>query len=158
MGVTPGFALPYPERSDLGGNFPAAMADLAADVDAALGLVVPDSGLLSMALTPAAGWSVVGDEYRIVGPWLFFDLSFERTGANLVANAQGNIADELVATIDDPALRPAMTNWVGLYRAGFTGGGALINGGSGNFTITSAHSTSTISTGDDVVIGGVYSI
>lgn len=158
MGATPVFGLPYPERVEMGGDFPAELAALAADVDAALGLVVPDSGVLALGVTPATGWTVSGNQHRVISAWLHFNLRFTRTGVDIVANAQGNFNDELVATITDVAKRPAMTNWVGLFRAGFTGGGCLVNGNSGNFTLTSAHSNSTIANGDEVVIGGVYSI
>lgn len=157
MPVTPIYGLAYPDADDLGGDFPAVLADLAADVDAALGLVVPDSGVLTnLGLTPATGWNLLLNQHRTIGKILHFQFRFTRTGAAIVATSTSNITDSLCGTITTAAKRPAMPNWVGMFRTNDTGGGALINGPTGNITITSAHTSSDIATGDNVIIAGSY--
>lgn len=159
MPATPVYGLAYPGPDDLGGGLPAGLADLAADVDAALGQVAPDSGVLTnLGVTPAAGWTLTNNEHRVVGKLLHFYFRLERSGANLVANAVGDLPDTQVLTITTAAKRPVMPYWAGAYRASFTGGAALIVGSTGVLQITSAHSSSSIDTTHVLIAAGTYSI
>lgn len=166
----------YPDDStavdDLAGLFSAQ----ATSVQAALASIrtslapVPtsDTGWTLSGLTlGSAGWSGIADSTGNTGAGLkggmrkvgnLVELRFRatRAGADLVANAQGNIGDSIVAVINNTALRPS-----GMVFATFDFGPGLGTGGcrvqaDGGVYVVDAYPNSKILTGQQIQVHAIY--
>ncbi|MBO0826200.1 MAG: hypothetical protein J2P24_00320 [Streptosporangiales bacterium] len=162
MPVTPDHDLTYPNPDDAP-NGPRQVQQLALDVDQALTGLLVDTGVQAgLDVTPAAGWQVTARQYRLIGKKMYLRLETQRTGANITAdttgagNAPGNIADTVIATINDVQLRPAFDTY-GLFRGSITSGSCQV-GADGRVWIVDMHSNSSIRTNDTVNISMPYPI
>lgn len=159
------------EVDDLAGLF----ADQAASVQAALSALrtavapVPtaDTGWLLTGLTVASGWTGITDSMgnsggsivggmRKVGSHVELRFRATRTGATLTANAQGNIGDTLVATINNTGLRPAGSVYATFDLGPGTGTGGCRIQNDGQIVIVDAYPSATIAAGKSVQIGANY--
>lgn len=108
-----------------------------------------DTGWLTLDVTAAAGWTLAAGVYRRWGPMVSIRVECERTGADIVASAAGNIVgDPLVYTINTIEARPTQ-QWQFMFHASVTSGGSVLNT-AGALNITDMHSTSTIATNNFV--------
>jgi hypothetical protein len=79
-----------------------------------------DTGWIDLSVTAATGFSLVYAVYRLWGPMVSIDMQYIRTGADIVANASGNVVgDPLVCTINTVPARPSRTTPV-IGRASVT--------------------------------------
>lgn len=124
------------------------------DITALQGLAPNDTGWQNLALTPDTGFTVNTALYRRWGPVVAIIVRLNRTGADITANAQGNIPDDLVATIDTIAIRPDQTIRVHV-ECSITSGSAFINT-SGGIVLSALHTNSSLRTNDIMSISPTY--
>jgi hypothetical protein len=114
-----------------------------------------DTGWLTLTVTPAAGFTAISNVYRRWGPVTMIRVQMNRSGADIVAGATGNVVgDPLMFTITNAAalpdqIIPCMVN------CSVTSGGSLIDT-SGAVNITDLNSNSAIATGDTARIYATY--
>lgn len=114
-----------------------------------------DTGWLAMSVAAGAGFTLVSAVYRLWGPLVGIRFEFERTGADIVANASGNVVgDPPICTINTIEARPSEQQMT-LVQASLTSGGGRI-GTNGVCDITDLHSNSSILTGHFVRVSGTY--
>jgi hypothetical protein len=114
-----------------------------------------DTGWLTLATTPAAGFTLTQALYRRWGPTVMIRLEYERTGADIVAGATGNVVgDPLIATITEVNARPSQPIQT-LLHASLTSGACVINT-AGAINLTDMHSSSTIATTNQVRVTAMY--
>ena len=114
-----------------------------------------DTGWLTMSAAAAVGWTLTSAVYRLWGPIVGIRVEYERTGADIVANAQGNVVgDPLIATISTIAARPSQQELIVIHSSLTSGMGTIST--TGLINLTDMHSSSTISTGNFVRVSGTY--
>ncbi len=114
-----------------------------------------DTGWLALSVTAAAGWTLASAFYRRWGPMVGIRVEYERTGADIVAGASGNIVgDPQVFTINTVEARPSQ-QWQFMFHASLTSGGCVLNT-AGVLDITDAHSNSTVATNNFVRFSTTY--
>lgn len=152
MPSTANFNLPYPSPQDAPDGASQIRA-LAEAVDEAL--VLNDTGTqTNMGLQIASGWQLIEKVHRVIGKICFFRLYVTRTGSTLTG-VGGNLADTLIATITDPALRPAFFQ-VAVLRASATGGTVQLSDVTGDITLVDIHTSGEIETGENAQMNFVY--
>lgn len=133
----------------------ARVAATEGDVAALQAVTASDSGWLVLSTTPAAGFALTSAVYRRWGPMVMIRVEYQRTGADLVANASGNIVgDPLVVTINTVNARPS-ENIPVLIHSSVTSGSGVINT-LGAINLTDLHSNSAILTDHQVRITATY--
>lgn len=131
------------------------LASVEGDVAALQTASATDTGWLALSVTAAAGWSLASAVYRRWGPMVGIRVECERTGADIVANAAGNVVgDPLVFTINTVEARPTQ-QWQFLLHASVTSGGCVLNT-SGALNLTDLHSNSSILTNHFVRASSTY--
>jgi hypothetical protein len=112
-----------------------------------------DSGYIATAITAASGWSVQAQGLRRVGNLALVHLSVTRTGSAVTVPADGNVANEQVATLP-VGFRPVNT-----YQPLSSSSTGRVTSGAANTdgTVTLAATTpgSNIETGDTISLDGV---
>lgn len=102
----------------------------------------------TLTVTAQTGWGSPTVGVRRAGQVIDFSVNINRTGANIVAGATGNITDTPVFQIDQSAFFPANIHYTMFSNPNYFGGGSLSS--SGLYTMQSLVSTATITTGDTV--------
>ncbi|WP_019629569.1 hypothetical protein [Actinomadura atramentaria] len=106
----------------------AALRERVADLDPYIAYAeeqLPDSGWRRIVgAASVAGWKYSTGELRQVGPWVFTLFQQARTGADIVAGADGRVPDLKMATFNDPVMMPAERRALAQstatsYRAGY---------------------------------------
>lgn len=115
-----------------------------------------DTGWLALSVTPGSGFSAaLVAVYRRWGPMAAIRVEFQRTGAALTANAQGNIVgDPTLCTINTTEVRPDQ-QLVAVINASVTSGSGIMSTG-GLITIADLNSNSSIATDDVVRVTSTY--
>lgn len=114
-----------------------------------------DTGWLNLSSSPASGWIASISLYRRWGPIVALRLQLQRTGADITANASGNVVgDPTFVTINNVDARPDQPT-VTLIHASVTSGGGVINT-NGTISITDLNSNSSIGTDDLVRVSHTY--
>ncbi len=133
----------------------ARVASAEGDIAALQAVTASDTGWLTLTTTPAAGFTLTQALYRRWGPMVMIRLEYERTGADIVAGATGNVVgDPLVATITEVNARPSQPIQT-LLHASLTSGACVINT-AGAINLTDMHSSSTIATTNQVRVTAMY--
>lgn len=133
----------------------ARVAATEGDVAALQAVTASDSGWLVLSTTPAAGFALTSAVYRRWGPMVMIRIEYQRTGADIVANASGNVVgDPLVATINTVDARPS-ENIPVLIHASVTSGACVINT-LGAINLTDLNSSSSILTDHQVRVTATY--
>jgi hypothetical protein len=165
----------YPDDSTAVDDLAGLFADQATSVQAALALLrtslapvpVADSGWLLNGLTPATGWNGISDSMgnsgsslkggmRKVGQHVELRFRATRSGGTLTANAQGNLGDNLVCTINNTGFRPAGSVYATYdFGPGIGTGGCRIQA-DGTVYIVDAYPTAKIAAGNQVQITANY--
>lgn len=131
------------------------LASVEGDVAALQTASGTDTGWLPLSVAMAAGWTFTSGVYRRWGPMVGIRAECERTGADIVANASGNVVgDPLIFTINTVEARPTQ-QWQLLLHASVTSGGCVINT-AGALNVTDLHSNSTIATNNFIRISTTY--
>lgn len=115
---------------------------------------VNDSGWIALTVTAAAGYAVSTALYRHWGPVVSIHIILTRTGGAFAANAQGNVTDTLLCTINTVDARPTQTTYTAI-QCTVTSGTASVNT-SGTVLIADMHANSLVSTDDVVRIMTTY--
>ena len=128
--------------------------DLLAKINKAVPLS-DDTGWLTNQLTAASGWSINFQQIRRVGRTVSVYLSVTRTGAAIPVEAQGNVTNQVVATIS-ASFAPLRYNQV------------LVSGGAGRVAtgfisdvgirLAAVSSGADITQGESLSLGGSYFI
>lgn len=162
MPVTPDHGLSYPGPDDLPDG-PGQIKQLALDTEAALQVLIPDTGVKTdLDVTASTNWTISAKQYRIIGKKMYLRLQIVYSGANITADgtgtgqAPGNIPDTVIATINDATKRPTIAAF-GLYRSTVTSGASQI-AADGRVSAVDAHTTSQIRTNDTVNVSMAYPI
>ena len=113
-----------------------------------------DTGWIALSVAAAGGYSLSSALYRHWGPVVMVQIVLERTGGNFTANAQGNVTDTTICTINTTDARPVNQTYTAI-QATLTSGSALVNA-NGTVVIADMHSTSVINTNDLVRITTTY--
>lgn len=114
-----------------------------------------DTGWLTLSTSPAAGFTVTSAVYRRWGPLVMIRVEYERTGADIVATATGNVVgDPDIATINEVNARPSQSIQV-LVHSSVTSGAGTLNT-SGVISLTDLNSGSTIATTHRVRVTSMY--
>lgn len=146
MPTTANFGLRYPALTNAP-DVPTDIKNLADDVDGAL--AAQDSGLLSnLGWAMGANWSLNESLHRIINGVMFVRFYFQRTGAQLVGSAVGNVGDETIATLTDSAMWPQLF-WVVPVRFSNTGGTVQLSDTTGVLALTDLHTNGVVNTGDN---------
>lgn len=139
---------------------PKQVQRLAEDTDAALTALIQDTGVRTdLSVTPASGWSIAVKAYRVVGKAMDLRLQIVRNAAAITdagGSTPGNIADTVVATINDATKRPSMDTF-GIYRCAVTSGSSQVNA-DGQVWVTDLHKGSSISSSDALNVRVTYPI
>lgn len=131
------------------------LASVEGDVAILQGASATDTGWLSLSIAPAAGWTTASAVYRRWGPMVGIRVECERTGADIVANASGNIVgDPLAFTINTVEARPTQ-QWQMVLHASVTSGSCVINT-AGAMNLTDLHSNSSILTNHFIRVSTMY--
>lgn len=114
-----------------------------------------DTGWIALAVTASAGFSTVTALYRQWGPVVSIRVEFTRTGADIVANSQGNIVgDPSLCTIDNVDARTS-EQFVATINASVTSGSGIMST-AGNISIADLNSNSVIATDNTVRVTSTY--
>jgi hypothetical protein len=164
----------YPDDSTEVDDLAGIFADQATSVQAALAAIrtslapvpVSDTGWLLTGLTVASGWSGIADSVgstsaplkggmRKVGSHVELRFRVTRTGAAITANAQGNFGDNLIATINNTALRPAGNIYASFDITGTGMGGCRIEP-DGTINVVDAYPSAKINSGAIIQVTANY--
>jgi hypothetical protein len=166
----------YPDNQtavdDLAGLFAAqatsVQAALASMRTALTPVPITDSGWTLNGLTLAAGWTGIADSsgnsgttglkggMRKVGNRVELRFRATRSGVALTANAQGNIGDNIVCTINNTPFRPAGSIYATYdFGPGIGTGGCRIES-DGNIYIVDAYPTAQIKPGQQIQVTANY--
>jgi hypothetical protein len=164
----------YPDNNtqvdDLAGLFAAqansvkaALSQLESDLAP---VPVSDTGWTLAGITVAGGWSGVADAngnasnlkggMRKIGSLVELRFRVTRSGAALTANAQGNIGDTLVCTINNTAYRPAGNIYSTFDLGPGRGTGGCRIEADGTVNVVDAYPTAKINSGDQIQITAMY--
>lgn len=159
------------EVDDLAGIFAAQAASvqaaLAALRVASAPVPIVDTGWTLTGLNVATGWSGITDSngnsgtvikggMRKVGNDTELRFRATRSGGALTANAQGNIGDTLVATINNTAFRPAGTVYATFDLGPGKGTGGIRIGTDGSVFVVDAYPSAKINSGDQIQVSARY--
>lgn len=161
----------YPDNAtnvdDLAGLFAAQATSVQAALAGLRTFATPlpqaDSGWTLAGITAATNWTGITDSMgnsgapllggmRKVGNDVEFRFRATRTGATLTANAQGNIGDTLVCTINNTSFRPAGSIYATFDLGPGTGTGGCRIENNGSVYIVDAYPSATIIAGSRVQI------
>jgi hypothetical protein len=114
-----------------------------------------DTGWLALAVTPGTGFTLSTAVYRQWGPVVSIRIDCTRTGADIVANSQGNVVgDPLLCTIDNVDVRTS-EQLVATINASVTSGSGIM-ATSGTISIADLNSNSVIATDNIVRVTSTY--
>lgn len=161
-GTTTLYGFPYPGPDDPD-NVPGDIQALAEAIEATISGLITDTGDQSnLSVTPGANWAVSSAAYRVLlGKLMLVTFNVTYSGADITAGAAGdthpgNMADTTMLTVQDTAKRPT-TNQIAEAKATFTGGTAQLNT-AGVLQIVDMHTSSKISSGDNVLTSFCYGL
>jgi len=109
--------------------------------------------------TAGAGWSVVSALLVRTARISTINVTVQRTGANIVAGAGGDIADSLLGTINAnwrPHADLTASDFAVFVQNSIGSGGANMAVNTGNVTLRSWNSAATISTGNNINFTATY--
>lgn len=108
-GTTANRGYHYPDPTDAP-NGPVEIQQLATDVDTDVNTLVTVLGpVTSGVVSPAAGVTIVNQQFTKSFGWVSFRLTITYTGSTITAGASGNIANTTFATITDTRFKPLST-------------------------------------------------
>lgn len=114
-----------------------------------------DTGWVNLSVTAATGFSLNYALYRLWGPVVGIHLECARTGADIVANASGNVVgDPLVCTINTVAARPSQTIPI-IGRASVTSATVDVFT-TGEISISDMRTNSTLATDHNIRFSATY--
>lgn len=117
-----------------------------------------DAPWTTTGITAASGWALTTGAYRITGGMVTVACKLDRTGSDITVSGGGNFSNVAVATLP-AAIRPTSHpldyvpfSWISTV----CGGGGHLVPSTGVLTIDDAHSSGSLSTGDDFWLQLVY--
>lgn len=106
----------------------------------------------------AAGWSTTNASETVKAGWLLMNITVQRTGATITANAAGNITDVAVGTLNNALIAPAIPGTPNVTFMGTTGvthGSMGLAPDTGLVTLFTLAPTSSITTGESITFSFV---
>lgn len=100
-----------------------------------------------ISITPATGWGSITQDWEIANGWINLELTATRTGSGITGPSNGNLANNLVATLNDH--KPSRRQ-IGSYAPAGGGGETSLNP-LGQWYLLSLMPTAVIATGDVAV-------
>lgn len=167
----------YPDDSTEVDDLAGIFADTATSVQAALASIrsgvsaaqpaITDTGWLLTGLNVASGWTGIADSVgsssaplkggmRMIGNHVELRFRATRSGATLTANAQGNFGDNVVATINNTALRPAGNVYASFDIGPGTGMGGVRIEPDGTVNVVDAYPSAKITSGLVIQVSANY--
>lgn len=165
----------FPDDNTAVDNLAGLFSAQATSVQAALATLraqlaptpISDSGWTLSGLTVAPNWSGIADSVGNTGSGLkggmrkigsLVELRFRvtRTGTTLTANAQGNIGDTLVCTINNTAFRPSGNIYATFDLGPGKGTGGCRIEPDGTVNVVDAYPTATIAAGTQIQVAANY--
>lgn len=131
-----------------------------ADVYAVIRDLVADTGWIAGPaglVTSASGWNVTSVIVRrFFGVFVGINVIVERTGGTITVPADGNVSNQLLATVTDPDWLPAQYQPLVAASDGRVVSGYI--GTTGNLTLSALGGTGNIGTGFPVQLSGIYAL